>query len=76
MLSSALYTSSSMASTDRTSEDVSRRFAFDRPLFWWSFAAGALLLGYADLARGGETFAPVLLVLAYCVLIPVAILRG
>jgi hypothetical protein len=65
-----------MASNERTSEDVSRRFAFDRPLFWWSLAAGTLLLGYADLARGGETIAPVLLVLAYCVLIPVAILRG
>jgi hypothetical protein len=65
-----------MASTDRTADEGSRRFAFDRPLFWWAFAAVILLLGYADLARGGETIAPVLLVLAYCVLIPVAILRG
>jgi hypothetical protein len=65
-----------MASTDRTTETGARRFAFDRPLFWWGLAAAILLLGYADLARGGETLAPVLLVLAYCVLIPVAILRG
>ena len=76
MLSSALYTSSPMASIDRTSDTRSRRFAFDRPLVWWVVAGATLLLGYADLARGGETIAPVLLVLAYCVLIPVAILRG
>ncbi len=39
-------------------------------------AAAALLLGYADLARGGETIAPVLLVAGYCVLVPLAILRS
>ena len=37
-------------------------------------AASALLLGYADLARGGITVAPVLLVIAYAVLVPFAIL--
>ena len=42
---------------------------------WWGLAALALLLGYADLIRGGITLAPILLVLGYCVLIPVAILR-
>lgn len=47
-----------------------------RPLLWWGIAALALLAGYADLARGGETLAPILLVLGYCVLIPVAILRS
>jgi hypothetical protein len=46
-----------------------------RPLLWWGLAAAALILGYADLARGGTTFAPVLLVLGYCVLVPVAILK-
>lgn len=49
---------------------------FDRPAVWWSAATAALLLGYADLARGGVTVAPILLVLAYIVLIPVAILRS
>ena len=44
-------------------------------LLWWGLAALALLLGYADLARGGETIAPILLVLGYCVLVPVAILK-
>jgi hypothetical protein len=49
---------------------------FDRPAVWWSAATAALLLGYADLARGGVTLAPVLLVLGYIVLIPIAILRS
>ena len=42
---------------------------------WWGLAALALVLGYADLIRGGITLAPILLVVGYCVLIPVAILR-
>ena len=42
---------------------------------WWGLAALALILGYADLIRGGITLAPILLVLGYCVLVPVAILR-
>jgi hypothetical protein len=46
-----------------------------RPLLWWGLAAAALILGYADLARGGTTFAPVLLVIGYCVLVPIAILK-
>ena len=37
-------------------------------------AAAALLLGYADLARGGITFAPLAIVLGYAVLVPAAIL--
>ena len=49
---------------------VARRY----PL-WWLLAAAALLIGYADLARGGTTLAPFLLVIAYCVLIPLAILK-
>ena len=36
-------------------------------------AAAALLIGYADLARGGITLAPLLIVLAYAVLVPLAI---
>lgn len=45
-----------------------------KPWAWWTLAVLSLALGYADLVRGGETVAPVLLVLAYCVLIPIAIL--
>lgn len=44
-------------------------------LRWWLLAAVALIAGYADLARGGDVLAPVLLVLGYCVLVPLAILR-
>ena len=46
-----------------------------RSLVWWGLALVALVAGYADLARGGETLAPILLVLGYCVLVPIAILK-
>jgi len=46
-----------------------------RPALWWGLSAAALVLGYADLWRGGITVAPILLVLGYCVLIPIAILK-
>ena len=42
---------------------------------WWALAAVVLAAGYADLWRGGETLAPILLVLGYCVFVPLAILR-
>ncbi|HEX5438749.1 MAG TPA: hypothetical protein VFW98_16475 [Gemmatimonadaceae bacterium] len=42
---------------------------------WWGLAVLALVLGYADLIRGGITIAPILLVLGYIVLIPIAILK-
>lgn len=44
-----------------------------RPALKWGIAAVVLAAGYADLARGGETIAPILLVLGYGVLVPVAI---
>lgn len=47
-----------------------------RALALWGLAAAALVVGYLDLARGGETLAPILLVLGYLVLVPVAILKG
>jgi hypothetical protein len=47
-----------------------------RPLLWWGIALVTILLGYADLARGGMTIAPILLVAGYCVLVPLAILRS
>lgn len=42
----------------------------------WALVAVTLLLGFADLWRGGDTLAPLLLVLGYCVLAPLAILRS
>lgn len=49
--------------------------AASRPLLWWGIAAATLLLGYADLWRGGTTVAPFLLVIGYCILVPIAILK-
>ena len=50
--------------------------ARSRALVYWLVAALVLLAGYADLARGGETVAPILLVLGYCVAVPLAILKA
>jgi hypothetical protein len=46
-----------------------------RRALFWALAAVVIILGFADLARGGETLAPVLLVIGYCVLVPIAILQ-
>ncbi len=47
----------------------------NRSMALWVAALVTIALGFADLARGGTTIAPVLLVLGYCVLVPVAILK-
>jgi len=47
-----------------------------RALVYWGVALLSLLLGYLDLWRGRETIAPILLVLGYVVLVPLAILKG
>lgn len=64
-----------MAKTDRTTARADTGEVRSRPWLYWGLAALVLVLGFADLARGGETIAPILLVLGYCVLIPLAILR-
>ena len=46
-----------------------------RPLLFWGIAIVTIAAGFADLARGGVTLAPILLVLGYCVLVPLAILK-
>jgi hypothetical protein len=46
-----------------------------RNWIWWAIAGVVLLAGFADLARGGETLAPILLAVGYCVLVPIAILK-
>jgi hypothetical protein len=56
-----------MAQTDTTPQA--------RPWLWWGIAIVTILVGYADLARGGTTIAPILLVAGYCVLVPLAILK-
>ena len=55
-----------------SSESPRGRF---RPSLWWIAAFVVLLAGFADLWRGGITLAPILLILGYCVLIPLAILK-
>jgi len=47
-----------------------------RGLMWWGVALLTIVAGFADLARGGETIAPILLAVGYCVLVPTAILKG
>jgi hypothetical protein len=47
-----------------------------RPLLFWGLAIVTIGAGFADLARGGETIAPILLVIGYCVLVPIAILKA
>jgi hypothetical protein len=44
-------------------------------LLWPAVATLTLALGYVDLAAGGTTVAPVLLILGYVVLVPLAIAR-
>ena len=46
-----------------------------RGLMWWGIALAVIIAGFADLARGGETIAPILLTIGYCVLVPLAILK-
>ena len=47
-----------------------------RGMVWWGAALLVIVLGFADLARGGETIAPILLAVGYCVLVPLAILKA
>jgi hypothetical protein len=60
-----------LASGPRVSRDTRGR----RSWLYWTVAVIVLIAGFADLARGGETLAPILLVIGYCVLVPLAILR-
>jgi len=43
-------------------------------LILFAVSLGVIVLGYLFLARGSITLAPILLVLGYCVLVPVAII--
>lgn len=62
-----------MKATDSTKDPSTRPRS--RALLWWALAAVTLILGYLDLIRGGQTIAPILLILGYCVLVPIAILK-
>jgi hypothetical protein len=66
-----------MAESDAGQERVSflRTPSRNRTIALWAAAFVVIILGFADLARGGTTIAPLLLVLGYCVLVPIAILK-
>ncbi|HEY3258501.1 MAG TPA: hypothetical protein VGJ64_06560 [Gemmatimonadaceae bacterium] len=55
-----------------SNERISRR---TRSITLWAAALAVIVIGFADLAAGGTTVAPILLVLGYCVLVPIAILK-
>jgi hypothetical protein len=55
-----------------STERISRR---TRSILLWATALAVIVVGFADLAAGGTTAAPILLVLGYCVLVPIAILK-
>jgi hypothetical protein len=42
---------------------------------YWGIALLVIGIGFVDLWRGGVTIAPILLVIGYCVLVPLAILK-
>lgn len=42
---------------------------------WLGVGAVAVVVGYALLARGSTTLAPILLVIGYCVLFPIGIIK-
>jgi hypothetical protein len=70
------YTTTLMAKTDLASGPrAGRDSGSRRSWIYWTVATVVLLAGFADLARGGVTLAPILLVIGYCVLVPLAILR-
>ena len=66
-----------MAQTEagRQSASIDQNGSRTRSVILWGAALATIAIGFADLARGGTTIAPVLLVLGYCVLVPVAILK-
>ena len=59
----------------KTGSSFVRTPSRNRTTALWAAALFIITLGFADLARGGTTIAPVLLVLGYCVLVPIAILK-
>ena len=65
-----------MSSAEKSSKDSGSLLSRRSALLWWGLSLLALVIGYADLWRGGITIGPIMLVLAYCVLVPLAILRG
>ncbi len=73
----SLYTIALMVDAD-ASQTPSSNARFNprlRSISLWAAALAVIVVGFADLAAGGTTVAAVLLVLGYCVLVPIAILK-
>ena len=63
-----------MTKPDHAANTAVSRIPGSRAL-WWGLAAATIVLGFADLWRGGETIAPIFLVIGYLILVPIAILK-
>ncbi len=72
-----LYTTALMIDTvaDGRSSSNGRINRRTRSIVLWAAALASIVVGFVDLAAGGTTVAPILLVLGYCVLVPIAILK-
>lgn len=72
-----LYTTAVMVDADavQTPSSNVRISPRMRSISLWAAALVVIVIGFADLAAGGTTVAAVLLVLGYCVLVPIAILK-
>ncbi|HVD60350.1 MAG TPA: hypothetical protein VNC11_05710 [Gemmatimonadaceae bacterium] len=72
-----LYTTALMADSNAGEHSTSNGFFSGRrrSIGLWVAAFATIVAGFADLAAGGTTIAPILLVLGYCVLVPIAILK-
>lgn len=72
-----LYTTALMidSGAGQASPQNARISSRTRSISLWAAALIVIVVGFADLAAGGTTVAPILLVLGYCVLVPVAILK-
>jgi hypothetical protein len=72
-----LYTTALMidSAAGQTSSQNGQIRSRTRSISLWAAALAVIVVGFVDLAAGGTTVAPILLVLGYCVLVPVAILK-
>ncbi|HJU86982.1 MAG TPA: hypothetical protein VJ788_06410 [Gemmatimonadota bacterium] len=66
----------SRTTTSRASAPARPTLSFSRTnAIWLGAAAVSIAIGYFLLAGGSETIAPILLVLGYCVLLPIGIIK-
>lgn len=72
LYTTALMIDSGASQTSSQNGQISSR---TRSISLWAAALVVIVIGFVDLAAGGTTVAPILLVLGYCVLVPIAILK-